>query len=200
MTILFSVIGFLIAITVHEFMHAWTANYLGDPTAKREGRVSLNPIPHMDPLGTMLLPAVLILTGSPIVIGWAKPVHINPNNFKNPRLGSALSAFAGPMANLLMVLAMSAIYRIPAVSASIWGGLVLAIIIINLILMIFNLIPIPPLDGSKVFSLVFPKLEDPRLETFGPIIILAVLLLGQSYIWAVVSFFIRLLGLDLNFY
>ena len=160
----------------------------------------MSPIPQLDPIGTLLLQADVMICGSPLVVGWAKRVHINPNNFKNPRLGSALSAFAGPMANLLVALAMAGLYRIPAVSASIWGGLVLSIIIINLILMIFNLIPIPPLDGSKVFSLIFPKLEDPRLEAFGPVIILAVLLLGRSYIWGLVSFIIKLMGLDLDFY
>lgn len=200
MIALYQIIGFLIALTVHEFMHAWTANYLGDSTAKYAGRVSLNPIAHIDPVGTVILPLLLIITGAP-VIGWAKPVPINPNNFQNPRLGSALTALAGPMANLLTALALAAVTKLPSIQGTTFETFLFAAILINLFLMLFNLVPIPPLDGSKVLSLIFPKLEDPRFELYGPFILLAFILVGgASLLLPIVNFLIKLLGLSFSLY
>ncbi|MFA5197504.1 MAG: site-2 protease family protein [Patescibacteria group bacterium] len=198
---IFSIIGFLLALTVHEFMHAWTANYLGDPTAKHAGRVSLNPIAHIDLFGTILLPLVLILSGSSIVFGWAKPVPINPNSFNNPRLGSALTAIAGPIANLVLAIILAAIYQIPGFKGTLWGQFLIASITINLVLMIFNLIPIPPLDGSKFFALFIPGLDNPKLDIYGPILLLAFILVGGTrVIWPIVTFFMNILGINVGYY
>jgi Zn-dependent protease len=174
----FKILGFLIGLIVHEFMHAWTANYLGDSTARYAGRISLSPIPHIDPLGTIILPLLLLVTGSPIIFGWAKPVPINPNNFQNPRLGEALTSIAGPMANFILAGILAAVLKFPGIQGTAWEVFLVSVIGINLILMIFNLIPIPPLDGSKLLAIVFPKLENPKVELYGFFVLLAFLLLG----------------------
>lgn len=166
---LFLVIGLLLAVTLHEFMHAWTANYLGDPTAKHMGRISLNPLDHLDLYGTL---AILL-----IGIGWGKPVQINERNFKNPRLGSAITSLAGPMTNL----AIAVIFSIPVLLGAVPADsatyiLFFVIVRVNILLMILNLIPIPPLDGSKVLYYFLPRSVDVvKLEMYGPMILLALI-------------------------
>ncbi|MEI7690305.1 MAG: site-2 protease family protein [bacterium] len=182
---IFFIGALLIAISVHEFMHAWTANYLGDPTAKYARRVTLNPIAHLDPIGTLMI----FLVG----FGWGKPVPINPNNFQNPRLGSALTSLAGPMSNLLMAIALALLLKIPIVNGTLFAQFLLITIQLNLVLMLFNLIPIPPLDGSKVLALVFPEIENPKLQIYGIFILLALLFFGGSIFSTVVSFLMKLL-------
>ena len=181
----FFIVALLVAITVHEFMHAWTANYLGDSTAKYAKRVTLNPIAHLDPLGSLMI----FLVG----FGWGKPVPITPNNFQNPRLGSALTAIAGPMSNLLLALALALIFKIPAVQGTLFAQFLLITIQLNLVLMLFNLIPVPPLDGSKVFALFFPGIENPKFQIYGIIILLAIIFLGGSIFAAIIGFLMRLL-------
>lgn len=199
LTIIYVVIAFFLAITVHEFMHAWTANYLGDPTPGRAGRVTLNPVAHIDPVGTILLPAILILAGSRVVFGYAKPVPINPNNFQNPRLGSALTAIAGPMANFLLAAFFAIILKFTGFDFAL-RELFFDIVLINLGLMIFNLIPIPPLDGSKFFAYFFPALDNPKLEIYGPIILIVLLYLRAfSFITGLILFIItKVFGLNVN--
>ena len=182
---IFFIGALLIAISVHEFMHAWTANYLGDPTAKYARRVTLNPIAHLDPIGTLMI----FLVG----FGWGKPVPINPNNFQNPRLGSALTSLAGPMSNLLMAIALALLIKIPMVNGTLFAQFLMITIQLNLVLMLFNLIPIPPLDGSKVLALVFPEIENPKLQIYGIFILLALLFFGGSIFSTVVSFLMKLL-------
>ncbi len=182
---IFFIVALLMAITVHEFMHAWTANYLGDPTAKYAKRVTLNPLAHLDPIGSLMI----LLVG----FGWGKPVPINPNNFKNPRQGSALTALAGPMANLLLAIALAMLLKIPGLTNTIYASFLLVCIQLNLVLMIFNLIPIPPLDGSKILALVFPGLDDPKLQIYGFIFLFAVIFFGSSILWTMVNFLTRLL-------
>lgn len=197
MEIIYLIIAFFLAITVHEFMHAWTANYLGDQTAAREGRVSLNPIRHIDPFGTVILPALLILAGLP-ALGYAKPVPINPNNFSNPRLGSALTAVAGPMSNFILAGLSAILYRnLPAFA---YNEVFLYIAFINIALMLFNLIPIPPLDGSKVLAYVFPGVTSPKAEMIGPIVLLVLIYLGFfRFLVPVISFVLsNVFGLGLN--
>lgn len=181
--LVFFVIAFLIGVTVHEFMHAWTANYLGDPTAKYAGRVTLNPVSHLDPFGTIMI----VLVG----FGWGKAVPINPNNFQNPRLGMALSSVAGPMSNLLVAIALGAIYQLNLFPGTLFNTFLFVVIQLNIILMLFNLIPIPPLDGSKVLALVFPGIEDPRLQTYGIFVVLGFLLLGGSRLLSQAVMFIQ---------
>jgi Zn-dependent protease len=191
----------LISITFHEFMHAWSANYLGDPTAKAMGRVSLNPIAHIDPVGTILMPMLLLFAGLP-AFGYAKPVPINPLNFKNYRLGQALVSMAGPVANLVLALLFATVYKFLPVKESLFAVFVLNIIIVNIVLMIFNLIPIPPLDGSKVLYSILPSnISIQKLETYGPFFLIPfVFLFGGAIISPVVSFFLHLLGITVNLF
>ncbi len=165
-------ISILAAITIHEFSHAWVAKYLGDPTAERAGRVSLNPLAHLDPFGTIML----LLVG----FGWGKPVPTNPNNFKNPRLGSALTAVAGPISNLTLAFLLAMIYRlIPHINPYV-GLLFITLIFYNLVIMIFNLLPVPPLDGSHILAIWFPEVERPQFMIYGLIIVVAFVFLGGS--------------------
>lgn len=186
---IFQFSALIMAITIHEFMHAWTSNYLGDPTPRRAGRITLNPMAHIDLFGTIILPLLLVLAGVP-PFGWAKPVPINPNNYNNPRLGSALTSIAGPMSNFLQAsLAAIIVNFVPALNPYITLFLY-SIIIVNLFLMVFNLLPIPPLDGSKFFAYFFPFLENPKFEIYGPVILLLTIYLFNigRYLIPVVDF------------
>ncbi len=165
----FLVASLLVAITAHETMHAWTANYFGDPTAKHMGRISLNPLHHLDPIGTL----AIFLVG----IGWGKPVQINYNNLKNPRLDSAFISLAGPASNLATAIIFSIPVALKLVDpSSILYYLLFSVAFINILLMIFNLIPIPPLDGSKVLYYFLPRSVDiGKLEMYGPMILLGLI-------------------------
>lgn len=187
--LVFFLIAILAALTVHEFAHAWVANYLGDPTPKKAGRVTLNPVAHLDPLGTIMLMLVRF--------GWGKPVPINPNNFKNPRLGSALTALAGPVSNFLFASLIAFIYKISGLNMGSGAGLFLWYIIwFNLVLMVFNLIPIPPLDGSKFFALFFPALDSRKFEIYGPFVLIAFILVGgTTFILPVLEFLLKIMGI-----
>jgi len=150
--LLYFIPALVIVLTFHEFAHAWTANYLGDPTAKYAGRISLNPIRHLDFFGTILL----FIVG----LGWGKPVPVDPRNFKNPVRDSAITAAAGPVANLILAFAAALPYKyLPVETGGIivvaWG-LAYAIFYLSIVLCLFNLLPFPPLDGSKVLGLIIP--------------------------------------------
>lgn len=154
--LLFFLAVLIASVVLHEVAHGYMANYLGDPTARLEGRLTLNPISHIDPIGTVLLPAILLLT-SPILIGYAKPVPYNPYNLRG-RYGEALVAFAGPGTNIVLALIFGLIIRF--FGGEIDPSLVDAfnvIVLINIVLALFNLIPIPPLDGSKILSALLPR-------------------------------------------
>lgn len=147
------IIALLVAITVHEFAHAWTAERLGDPTAKLSGRVTLNPIAHLDPIGTLMLIIARI--------GWGKPVPVDPFNFRHPRRDMAITSFAGPAANLILAAILSIILRLAyftlGPAASLLQIIFQPIIILAVILAIFNLIPVHPLDGSSVLIGLLPQ-------------------------------------------
>lgn len=151
------------SITFHEFAHGFAAYRLGDPTAKNAGRLTLNPIKSIDPVGSILLPLVLLATGSSVLFGWAKPVPYNPMYFKNLRKGEIITGFAGPAANLSLALAGSALAwaGLFTFNSSSQLGLALyrvgsMLALTNLVLMFFNLLPIPPLDGSSIVPLFLP--------------------------------------------
>jgi Zn-dependent protease len=151
-------IPILFAITVHEVAHGWVASKLGDPTAKILGRITLNPIKHIDPIGTIIVPIILLFIGG-FIFGWAKPVPVTWQNLKHPKRDMALVAFAGPLANLLMALIWASLLKLGIVlkdhgmvSAITLGMMSEAGVAINLTLMVLNLIPLPPLDGSRVLS------------------------------------------------
>jgi len=146
----------VMSVVIHEVSHGVVANLLGDPTARLQGRLTINPIPHIDPMGSIILPGILALTGSPILFGWAKPVPYNPYNFqRGGTWGEALVAAAGPASNVLLAIIFGLAMRFGAVPAEALS-LALYIVSINVLLAIFNLIPIPPLDGSKVLSSILP--------------------------------------------
>lgn len=151
----------LFAVTLHEVAHGWMAKRLGDPTAQRLGRLSLNPIKHIDPIGTVLVPGLLLLMGTGFIFGWAKPVPITWGNLRQPRRDMALVALAGPGANLLMALMWAAIGRFAPYLPSMWAArplfyMSIAGITVNIVLMVLNLLPLPPLDGSRIFSALLP--------------------------------------------
>jgi Zn-dependent protease len=192
----------LLSLTIHEAAHAWTADRLGDPTARLQGRVSLNPVVHVDPIGTILLPVLAILTHFPI-IGWAKPVPVSTRNLRHPRRDFVMVAAAGPISNLLQALVAAILIRVAAGSASgNTGGLLLNALLlgveINLLLAFFNLIPVPPLDGGNVLLGVLP----PRLayryasmRQYGFLVLYALLLTGvaTALIMPPTDLFMRLL-------
>jgi len=175
----------IFAITVHEVAHGWVAKRYGDNTASVLGRLTLNPIKHVDLVGTLIIPGLLLLSGTGFIFGWAKPVPVDARNFKNPLRDMAVVALAGPVSNFLMALAWALIARLgvsigaqaEAISLPlIYTGV--AGISINLVLALINLLPIPPLDGSRVLSGILPNYwawQYNRLERFGFIILLVLL-------------------------
>ncbi|MHB8534623.1 MAG: site-2 protease family protein, partial [Sulfuricaulis sp.] len=173
----------LFAITVHEVAHGWVAKLHGDPTAQRLGRLTLNPLKHIDPLGTVVVPIVLLLLGG-FIFGWAKPVPVTWENLRHPKRDMAIVAAAGPGANLIMALFWALVARIGVeLGAASWAGLPLQYmgqfgIQINTVLMVLNLIPIPPLDGGRVAVGLLPgpwAWQLARIEPFGFFILLALL-------------------------
>ncbi len=173
-----SLIILLLSVIVHEVMHGWVALKFGDHTAERAGRLTLNPLPHIDPIGTIVLPLMLFLSGSPILFGWAKPVPVNPLNFSDLRKGELLVSSAGILANLGIAIICAALYHISN-TLSIQPFLTQLFAFganINLLLAVFNLIPLPPLDGSKVLLSQLPynaARQFEKLEPYGPFLLLA---------------------------
>ena len=177
----------IISVVVHEVSHGAVAYMLGDPTAKLAGRLTLNPIPHIDPFGSLLLPFLLIVAGLP-PFGWAKPVPYNPYNLKNQKWGSALVGAAGPLANLAIAVSFGTLLRFlplgdnPALVPA--ATIITMIVYLNITLGIFNLLPIPPLDGSKVlFALpMVPTAVKAILSQYGFFILVAFMFFGFQFI------------------
>lgn len=196
MTAAFSLILFFFAVIIHEFAHGWVAYKLGDPTAKYSGRLTLNPLAHIDPLGTILLPIFLVISNSPIIFGWAKPVPVNFQGLHNPKKDMAWVGLAGPGANILLAIIISILIktRINFLPMEILHQFM----IINLVLATFNLMPIPPLDGSRVALGLMPaKLayKYVQLERFGFIIVVIMLYLRlfELIVWPIVAILYKLL-------
>lgn len=190
------VIPLLLAITLHEAAHAWVAYKLGDNTAKMLGRVSFNPFVHIDPFGTVLLPLMLLMSGAPILFGYAKPVPVNFARLNNPRRDMVLVALAGPLANIILVIIAALLLHIvgflPAVAGHWLVGNIIFAIKINAILAAFNMLPIPPLDGGRVAVGLLPDIIArplSRIEPYGMFIIIGLFLLPMLG---------RQIGLDLN--
>ncbi|MEN8802960.1 MAG: site-2 protease family protein [Thiogranum sp.] len=195
----------LLAITVHETAHGWVARRFGDKTAQMLGRLTLNPIKHIDPVGTILVPAVMLLLPGGFVFGWAKPVPVDWRNFKRPKQDMAWVALAGPASNLLMAMAWALTARVAlGLSADNWIAMPLlfmgvAGIFINTILMVLNLLPLPPLDGGRVLTGLLPgpyAYHFARIEPYGFFILVALLVTGILGIvmWPVVKLFLQLMA------
>lgn len=203
-----SIIILLFSVIVHEVMHGLVALKFGDHTAERAGRLTLNPIPHIDLFGTILLPALLIFTGSPILFGWAKPVPVNPLNFSSLRKGELFVAAAGILANFVLAAIAAVIFHIlnalPQTFPALLGSLLRFMVLINLVLGIFNLFPIPPLDGSKVLMSQLPynlAKSYQKIEPYGILILLILLMIPfgptsllQGILGFLVGLFSNLLG------
>ncbi len=166
MDIVFGIGVLALSVILHEVAHGYMANWLGDPTARLQGRLTLNPISHIDPIGSLLLPAILTITHSPLLIGYAKPVPYNPYNLRG-KYAEGLVAFAGPGVNILLALVFGLLIRflgpvMDPVLLTAFG----TIAYINMLLALFNLIPIPPLDGSKVLSALFLAISRPLAHAY----------------------------------
>lgn len=172
---IFSLIILIFSVVIHEVSHGYAALFLGDRTAEREGRLTLNPIKHVDPVGSIIFPALSLLMGG-FVFGWAKPVPFNPYNLRDRKSGEAIVAAAGPLSNLLLAIIFGLVLRFtPPIQNSPVGDLLASIVLVNLMLAIFNLIPIPPLDGSRLFLTLLPtRFENARrvLDRYGLVVIL----------------------------
>ena len=201
---IFQLIVLIFSIVVHEISHGLIANRLGDDTAKKMGRLTFNPLKHLDPTGSIFIPLFLMIVNSPILVGWAKPVPYNPLNLKNPKTGSALIALGGPLSNLTVAAIFGILIRIiaPFINLQSNGALIALvmlfniIVFINILLAIFNLVPIPPLDGSKIlFALIPDKYWKVKnwLEKYGMILLLMFIFFGFNLIIPAINGVYRLL-------
>ncbi len=189
MSVIFILIALVLSLTLHEFMHAWTSHYLGDMTAHREGRLTLNPLAHIDPFMTLFLPIALILAHSPVIFGAAKPVPFNPYAVRWGKWGAALVAVSGPLTNLFIAVFFALFLRL--VSPAPWAiNLFVTIIIVNIGFFVFNMIPFPPLDGSRVLYAAAPlglrQVMD-RIEQAGIMVFAIVLLLTFQFISPIIT-------------
>jgi len=199
---IFQIIVLLFSVIIHEISHGYVAEKLGDPTARLAGRLTLNPLKHLDPFGSVILPALLILSHAGFVFGWAKPVPYNPWHLKKPERDGALIALAGPLSNLLVAVIFSLIFRLSVLIGSLTlGNLCALIVLINVALAIFNLVPIPPLDGSKILFLILGRRGENvkvLLEQYGIFILAFFIIFGFQIIVPAVIFIFRILtGVDI---
>lgn len=198
------ILPLIVAVILHEVAHGYVAFKMGDPTARLAGRLTLNPIKHLDLFGSFLLPVILKLSGSPIIFGYAKPVPVNFANLREFRKGTICVASAGVLTNMILAVISAALFQMLAATETSWAqpqiGLLAGIliqllaysVIINCVLALFNLIPIPPLDGSRIVAMLLPaalRRQYSRLERFGMIIIFVLLVTGP--LGRLMSFFLK---------
>jgi Zn-dependent protease len=196
--VVFSVVILIFSVVAHEVSHGYMAQYLGDPTARLKGRLTLNPLVHLDPIWSVLVPALLVITNSPILFGMAKPVPYNPYNLRDQKWGDAKVAASGPLTNLGIAAVFALLLRFGGemLSGPV-GTLVNSIVVINVILAVFNLVPIPPLDGSKILFNALPlkyRYIQEYLERYSLVLLLVFIL----FLWPVIVPVVRLLYLLLT--
>lgn len=196
MNYVFLAIVFIFSAIVHEYMHGWMAYRLGDPTAKDAGRLTLNPLAHLEWFGSFFVPLTMILTSMPFVFGWAKPVPYNPYNLRDKKYGDAKVALAGPLGNLIIALFFGLFLRfIPNFNIQ-FLNLLGTIVFVNLVLMVFNLIPIPPLDGSKILAtFLSPRAREKflSLEKTGFILVILFVMLGGGIMVPIVNWLFKII-------
>lgn len=194
--LIFQLVILIFSVIIHEISHGYVAEYLGDSTARLAGRLTLNPLKHLDPVGSFLLPvAMWFLTAGQFVFGWAKPVPYDPRNLRDPIGGGAKIAAAGPLVNLVLAILFGIFLRILSVisfAPPFLGELFSLIIYINILLAVFNLVPIPPLDGSKVLFALLPKTEAGfrfarTLERYGMMLVLIFIFFGFNLILPIIN-------------
>ncbi len=202
---LFYIAILMLSVIIHEVAHGYAALSQGDQTAKLAGRLTMNPLKHLDPVGSVLLPLILVLSNASFMIGWAKPVPYNPNNLKDFKWGTILVASAGIIANLIIAIIFGLLIRLSPVLGLTAPGILEAfsgIVIVNIVLALFNLVPIPPLDGSKILFALLPiKYRNIQifLERYSLVALLFfIFFLWQSIVFPVLSFvFFLLTGISL---
>lgn len=193
MEIIILIIGLLISVVFHELAHGIAADKLGDDTPRLAGRLTLNPIAHLDFIGSLLLPTLSYLSAG-FIFGWAKPVPINPFNFKNPKRDMAIVAIMGPIANILIALILLSLLKITLIlDIPVNTNFVLNFVRLNILLAVFNLLPIPPLDGSRIFLYFLPTSTQIYLEQFGFILIIFFIFFAFWIISGIVNFLLNLI-------
>jgi Zn-dependent proteases len=189
-SILLLVVIIVISMTLHEISHAYVAFWLGDYTPKAQGRLSFNPIKHLDPVMSLLLPLMLALAGGPI-FGGAKPVQINTNKLKWNEWGFALVALAGPLMNLLIAfISFSVLYYLGSSMSELWGSILLIAVQVNLGFLVFNMIPIPPLDGSRIIYAIAPEFVQSamsKIENYGIMAVMVLVIVFSSALSTIMS-------------
>lgn len=192
---IFTILILIFSIVIHEFAHGWMADTLGDPTARYMGRLTLNPIPHIDLIGSVLLPLFLLISGAGFIVGWAKPVPYNPYNLRDQKNGPALVGAAGPASNLLVALIFGIIIRLLTFQGMPMDSSIVSlmgiIVFFNILLAIFNLVPIPPLDGSKILFYFLPySMHEAReiLERNGILFLFLFIIFGFRLILPIIYF------------
>lgn len=197
MEFVFQIIILIMSVVIHEVSHGYAASYLGDQTARWQGRLTLNPLKHLDPIGSFLVPLITSLAPGNFMFGWAKPVPYNPYNLRPGRWSEAIVAGAGPLSNLSIALIFSLVLRFAGDMLNQQALEILAVIVlINIVLAVFNLVPIPPLDGSKLLFALFPEklyiLRD-FYEKYGMILLLFFIFFLWQYLFPVVVFIFSLM-------
>lgn len=198
MDTIFFIIILIMSVVIHEVSHGFVALRFGDKTALYAGRLTLNPLKHLDFFGSIVLPALLVLSHSPFLFGWAKPVPYNPNNLVNKKLGTIMISSAGVLANLFLAVLFGLILRfsLGSVVPQNFISIVSSIVLINLGLAIFNLVPIPPLDGSKILFSLLPSSFFPTvlfLERYSFILIVAFIVFFAGYLYPILTYLFQLI-------
>lgn len=178
------------SVVIHEVSHGYAASILGDQTARYQGRLTLNPIKHLDPVGSVAVPLILVLVNAGFIFGWAKPVIYNPYNLRPGRWSEAAVAAAGPASNIVIALVFGLLIRSGVVANPAFIEVTAMVVFINILLAIFNLMPIPPLDGSKILYALFPenshKLRE-SLERYGLVLVLVFIFIGWQFVFPLVA-------------
>ncbi|MDD3778202.1 MAG: site-2 protease family protein [Patescibacteria group bacterium] len=196
MIYLFQVVVLIFSAIIHEYMHGFIAYQLGDDTAQRAGRLTINPLAHLEWFGSFILPLIMLLSGMGFVIGWAKPVPYNPYNLRDKKWGEAKVALAGPLANFVVAILFGLVLRFVPFLGLNFANLIALVIYINLLLMVFNLLPIPPLDGSKILAAFLSparKIKYYSYGSFGMILVIFIVMLFSGIITGPVNLLFRLI-------